>query len=248
MALTLSCSRTPILVKIPLSLDEVRGGFNVIFILWQTLAGFVLSDVILFTFSSEWWLQFTKMGRLIPGITDRVSRVTSGNDDKARYFFTRHPSAMFRCAFITSIVLAALGSTAPGSLSVSKVTIMVTTPVRVANLQLVNSSQSDDNDNNLSFLSDRADTLVEMENHEDSVYKYEMEPNWLMAWPDDTSIDSSVVGNVEYPTDVVHFNFSCSWRLPEMKSDEDGTTWIIDGHKWELWGDPLSDVKYVGGE
>lgn len=249
MAVILSCSQTPILVKIPLSLDEVKGGFNVIFILWQNLAGSVLSDVTLFAFSSEWWSQYTKTGQLTPGVTDRVSRATSGNDDKMRYFFTRHPSIMFRCAFITSVLLTVLGSTAPSSLAISKVTIAVNMTMKVGDLRLVTTSQSDDNDNNFNFLQDRADNFVELEHHEDSVVRYDMESNWLMAWPDQTSIDTSVVGNVEYPTDVIHYNYSCNWRVPEMGSNDDGaTTWNIEGHEWTLWGDPISDFPYVGGE
>lgn len=248
MSLVLSCSRNPILVKTPLSSAEIKGGFSVIFILWQTLASFILSDATLFTFSSEWWLRYIKTGQIIPGVTDRVSRATSGNDDKMRYFFTHHPSTMFRCAFLISVLLAILGSSAPGSLSVSRVKVAISTPVKVVDLRLITSSQSDHNDNNLSFLQDRADSLIELEHHEDVIFRYDMEPNWIMAWPDETSIDSRIIGNVEYPTDVVHFNFSCTWRVPEMGTDDDATTWNIDGHRWKLWGDPIPDLPYGGGE
>lgn len=248
LALVLSCTRSPILVKIPLSSAEVKGGFTVLFIVWHTVAIFLLSDATSFAFSSEWSRQYAKTGCLVPGITDRVSRLTSGNDDKTRYFLTRHPSATFRCAFATFLISAALNSFAPGSLSVSKVKVAVSMPMRVADLRLVTSSQSDDNDNNLNFLQDRANTLVELEHHQDSLFKYDMEANWLMAWPDETSIDPSVVGNVEYPTDVIHFNYSCDWRVPEMDSDSDATTWNVDGHQWELWGDPVGAFPYVGGE
>lgn len=75
-----------------------------------------------------------------------------------------------------------------------------------------------------------------------------MEPHWLMAWPDETSIDSSVIGNIEYPTDVIHFNYSCTWRVPEMGSSNEITTWNIDGLTWMMWGSPLSTSPYVGGE
>lgn len=248
LLLVLFCTRKPILVDIPLSLAEVKGGFTVIFILWHTLAIFLPSDALSFAFSSEWSLQHAKTGRLVPGTTDRVSRLTSGNDDRTRYFLTSYASMTFRCAFLAFLVSAALNSFAPGSLAVSKIIVTISIPMNVADIRMVNSSQSDDNENQMDFLQDRANSLVELERHEGSVFKYSMEPNWLMAWPDENTIDPSVVGNVVYPTDVVHFNYSCEWRVPEMGSDDGATTWNVDGHKWEIYGDVVSDFPYVGGK
>ncbi|EKM76018.1 hypothetical protein AGABI1DRAFT_131736 [Agaricus bisporus var. burnettii JB137-S8] len=245
--LAFTCTRQPLLIDIPLKSDEVRGGFIVLSILWQALAIFILSDINSFSFSSEWSLQYAKTGSLIPGTTDRVSRVTSGLDDKTRYFFTRLPSITFRLTFVISLMLTALSSLAPGSLSVSNVKVAIDIPMEVADLRLVSASQSDENDNNLSFLEDRAYNVVDLEQHEGSIFKYEMEHNWMMGWPDESSIDSVVVGNVEYPTDVVHFNYSCEWRMPDMGFDDESTTWTIDGQQWELWGDPESIFLYTGG-
>lgn len=247
LALVFVCSNGPIVVDIPLSSAEVKGGFTVLFILWQALAISLLADVTSFAFSGEWRLQLTKTSLLIPGVTDRVSRLTSGIDDRTRYFFTQRPSITFRVAFLTSLALTALNSFAPGTLSVSKVKTKVDTRVRVADLRLLTSSQGDDNDNNLSFLQGRTEDLTLMEHHEDSIFRYDMEPSWMMAWPDESSFGADVVGNVEYPTDVIRFNYSCEWRVPEMSSNDGATTWVINGQSWELWSDPLSDIPYVGG-
>ncbi|KAF5354835.1 hypothetical protein D9756_005728 [Leucocoprinus leucothites] len=50
-----------------------------------------------------------------------------------------------------------------------------------------------------------------------------------MAWPDETTIGSDIAGMVEYPTDVIHFNYSCAWEA------------------WQLWSDPLPDLPCTGG-
>ncbi|KAJ3558693.1 hypothetical protein NP233_g11459 [Leucocoprinus birnbaumii] len=251
-SLVLVFSKNPILVNIPLSSAEVRGGFNLLFILWQGLAIFLLSHAVSFAFSSEWSLQHQRNNQLIPGQTDRVSRLTSGNDDRLRYLVTRKSSATFKFAFLLSNVLFILNSSAPGTLSISQVMVPNSTSLSIGDLSLVTSSQDDSNDSSFTFPIYRADTLTFLEHHEGFkgfTFRYEMEPHWIMAWPDELSIESSITGAVEYPTDVVKFDYSCIWQTPpEMEVDDDGaTTWLIDGYFWSLWSDPLPQFVYLGG-
>ncbi len=250
LGLVLFCSRNPIIIALPLPSVEVKGGFTMIFILWQTVATFILSEATALAFSSEWSLQHTRTGHLIPGITDRVSRLTSGTDDNIRYFLTGQPSTTFRTAFLVSVILTALNSVAPSTLSVSRVKTKVETPLEVADLADLHSlspTQYGDNDNSFDLLLGRASVLTNMELQEDSIFKYNLEPNWVMAWPDERSIDSGVMGVLEYPTNVVHFNNSCSWEVPTMELQDNSTTWIVNNQSWVLWGRPKPDMIYRGG-
>lgn len=248
-SLVLTCSRSPILVNIPFSSAEVTGGFTVIFVLWQTLAVFLLSDAVSFAFSIEWSLQHAKTRLLVPGVTDCVSWLTSGGTDRLRYFVTRKPSITFRFAFLTWLALTMLKFFAPGTLSLSQVKTAVELPIRIADLRYLNSSQTGHNQDYLMFLGKkRAYFFALIERHEDSIFKYTMEPHWMMPWPNERSIGSEVIGNVEYATDVVRFDYSCEWRVPEMGTSEGATVWIIDGQTWEFWNKPNPKTQYVGGE
>lgn len=181
---------------------------------------------------------------------DRVSRLTSGNVDRIRYFFARRASTTFRIAFATFLALVALSSSAPGALSVGPVITPVNTTLQIADLSLVTSSLRGDNDNNFNFLVNRAEDLTLLEHHEDFNFRYDVEPNWIIAWPDEKSMGQEIIGMVEYPTDVIRFNYSCEWRKPDMGSDDDtnATTWLVDGQIWELWSEPRPDIPYRGGE
>ncbi len=248
LGLVLFCSGTPVIIALPLPSAEVKGGFTMLFILWQTVAIFLLSEATALAFSSEWSLQHTRTGRLIPGITDRVSRLTSGTDDNIRYFLAGRPSTTFRAAFLVSLVFTALNSFAPGTLSISSVKTKVETPLEVADLRSLGTSHIGDDDSGFDFLLDRAFVLTTVEHHEGSIIKYNLEPNWIMAWPDERSISSSVMGGLEYPTDVIHFNNSCSWEVPTMELQDGLTTWTLNNQSWVLWGEPIPDVLYRGGK
>jgi hypothetical protein len=244
------CATRPIIVQIPLTSAEVKGSFTMIFILWHALAILLLSDATSLAFSSEWSLLHAKTGLLVPGETDRVSVLTSGNLDKAQYFFTRKSTNMFCVAFVVSMVLAALNSFAPGTLSIGQVKALVDRPLHIADLRFVSSSQDEANENNFNYIQIRADILTLLEQHEGFTVKYDAEPNWFMAWPDDGSINSDIVGILEYPTDVIHFNYSCEWTIPDMEVGDGVTTWRIGGQAWKIWSNPgpLREILYVGGE
>ncbi|KAF5354826.1 hypothetical protein D9756_005726 [Leucocoprinus leucothites] len=248
--LVLVCSRTPLVVNVPLlPLSSVKGAFTVLFIIWHGLATFLLLDAVSFAYSCEWSLQRRRASLFIREEADRVSRLTSGNLDKMRYFFTGRSSATFRIAFAAFIAFASLNSFAPGTLSLGQITTQVNTTLNIADLSLLTSSQDDDNDNNSDFLQSRADAVTLLEHHEGFNFRYEVPPNWVMAWPDETTINSYIVGMVEYPTDVIHFNYSCAWEVPEIGGLNGTTAWYLDGQPeaWQLWSDPLPNFSYTGG-
>ncbi|KAF5354940.1 hypothetical protein D9756_005729 [Leucocoprinus leucothites] len=248
--LVLVCSRTPLVVNVPLlPLSSVKGGFTVLLIIWHGLATFLLLDAVSFAYSCEWSLQRRRASLLMRDEFDRVSRLTSGNLDKMQYFFTRRSSATFRIALAAFIALASLNSFAPGTLSLGQITTQVNTTLNIADLSLLTSSQDDDNENNTDFLQDRADSITLLEHHEGFNFRYEVPPNWVMAWPDEITIDPAIVGTVEYPTDVIHFNYSCAWQVPEMGELNGTTAWYLDGQPeaWQLWSDPLPNFPYTGG-
>ncbi|KAF5354866.1 hypothetical protein D9756_005788 [Leucocoprinus leucothites] len=254
VSMVVACASKPFFLdSLPFTLTLLKGGLTAILVLWQNLATFFLVDAISFAFSSEWSLQIAKDGKLRPGKTDFVSHLNSGIMDQFRFFFTRRPTLTFRIAFLASLTLLSLNHVAPGSITVTKAKFRIPTSLQVADLHLLTSSRARENDNNVEFLQHRTNTLISMESEERITFRYKTEHNWIVAWPNETSIESDIVGDVWYPSDVIFYNYSCGWHIPEEVGtfqDDGETFWLVDGQKWFLWSDPPvnnSDSPLLGG-
>jgi len=129
IALASVCLARPLPLTLGFSESKIKGGFTVIFIIWHSLAVFAGGNITIDAFSREWSVQSEQ---IIPGTTDKVSTINSGWMDRTSHSISKHASGTFRLAFLASLSLMVLGQLAPGTISVSTITISVPTTVRVA--------------------------------------------------------------------------------------------------------------------
>ncbi|KAF9443879.1 hypothetical protein P691DRAFT_839767, partial [Macrolepiota fuliginosa MF-IS2] len=128
----------PILLHLPprVTLTEAKGGLTIISVVWHTLAVFAANDVILHVFSAEWMEQYRKSGTIVLGETDVVSRMTSGILNQIQHFTTRTATSPFRLAFLSTLLLMALGGLGPSAITVNTVSVGHPLKIKVANLTM----------------------------------------------------------------------------------------------------------------
>jgi hypothetical protein len=225
ITLAIVCLRHPIILP-----DWVKGGLTVVFILWQTLAIFPVRDVILHVFSSEWSIQLSRTGSFVPGTTDRVSTLTAGYLDRVLYTLTGSASWSFRIAFFASLAFLALAGLAPGTFIPGTVFVDMPLTLKIGNLTLSTIDPSGSLSGVITLPMQRAALVTRLETIERSQFGYNMDKNWIMAWPEQSF---SSPDKVEYPSDGVHFQHSCHWEPPAV--DLINEIFTTSQTKWALW-------------
>ncbi|KAF9445113.1 hypothetical protein P691DRAFT_291406 [Macrolepiota fuliginosa MF-IS2] len=223
------CLTKPILLNTTLALmsSEVKGGFTVLFIVWQGLAtvagGYILADA----FSREWSVH---LEQIVPGTTDRVSTITSGFLDRFLYFFTKRASGTFKLTFLASLSFMALTQLAPGTITATTTLIYVPTRATVGSLvtNLIDIEFLED----LAVTTDRASLIIRLEQIERSPFGLDLPPNRLVALPSVNLTDLSD-GVLEYDSDVVDFHHDCHWEAPSFVNITGiGMLVIAAGRQW----------------
>ncbi|KAF9446412.1 hypothetical protein P691DRAFT_803980 [Macrolepiota fuliginosa MF-IS2] len=229
IALAAVCLAKPVPLNITLRLSdsEVKGGFTVIFIVWQSLAiiagGYILADA----FSREWSVQ---LAQIVPGTTDRVSTVTSGFLDRILYFFTKRASGTFKLAFLASLSFMALTQLAPGTISAATTLIDVPMVVNIGNpISLVATTELTQD---ILSATNRANLIVRLEQVEHSPFGLKLPPNRLVALPS-VNLTDLHNGTLEYDSDVVEFHSDCHWEAPSFVNVTGvGPLAVAAGQEW----------------
>lgn len=235
IALAAACLAKPIVLNLPLRFNdsEVKGGFTVVFVVWQSAAiiagGYILADA----FSREWSVQLAK---LEPGTTDRVSTVTSGFLDRTIHLFHRRASGTFKLAFLASLSFMALTQLAPGTISAA--TTLVDLPVQAQIGNLVSEITTDGVQQFLTT-GNRANLIVRLEQIEHSPFGLKLQPNWLVATP---AVDLGTLnGTLEYDSDVVGFHHDCHWEAPRFVNESGVVLTLAGGQAWS------TELTFGGG-
>lgn len=205
-------------LNVPLSLSNAKAAFTVISIAWQLIATLPLADIVSHCFSSEWYFQVTQTNALIPGQTDVVSIVTAGALDQLKYTWTSRASNRFRVAFVIGLVCVAIRTVVPGSLSPVMSLHEEKARVRVARAREV------DNDVQSVWFYTwlyRAGMIGRLEQQKVLAFGLEPPRGWMIGWP--SSLARGLEGTLRYPTDVVHFDFQCTWEDQDFLNQENGT-------------------------
>jgi hypothetical protein len=208
---------------------EVKGSFTILFIVWQALALFPVRGILSYIFGGEWVYQFSRTGALVPGKTDRVSTLTAGYWDQVCYFRDRTASWSFRVAFLTSLLFVALASLAPGAINVIVVFAPNTMMLEIGNLTIPYWNVFGFHFETWNPI-ERAWLITRLEQIEKSKFGYQNERNWLVAWPS-LGLPANGSGAIEYPSDVVRFDFNCQWEVPVWSDSFYG----IRGLNWSVW-------------
>ena len=224
IALASVCLARPLPLTLGFSESKIKGGFTVIFIIWHSLAVFAGGNITIDAFSREWSVQSEQ---IIPGTTDKVSTINSGWMDRTSHSISKHASGTFRLAFLASLSLMVLGQLAPGTISVSTITISVPTTVRVA--KQVSQTGHEEYAQFLSSIT-RANIIIRLEKTEHTPFGFQLPANTLISLP---PTPNKFNGTLEYDTDIVEFHHNCRWEAPSFDREFSlvsaaGKTWDAD--------------------
>jgi len=229
VSLAAFCASRPLVLPSSLAHNEVKGGFTILFIAWQTLALFPVRSIINQVFCSEWFYLFNETGTLVPGETDKVSTLIAGQLDRLRHAYSRMGSWSFRTSFLISLIFVALAAFAPGAINV--VTILVPQPMtlNIGNLTITGGDVFEFHYPTWNTIQ-RAGIITQLEQVESSQFGYRNQNNWMVAWPP-LGLPINGSGAIEYPSDVVEFGFSCQWEAPAY----DGSVYMTKNGNWSVW-------------
>ncbi|KAF5354795.1 hypothetical protein D9756_005769 [Leucocoprinus leucothites] len=217
-----------------ISLTEAKGALTLICIIWHGLAIFAVKEILLHIFSAEWMEQVRRSGKLVLRETDVVSRMTTGYVDQVIHFSSRKATMPFRLGFICALLLIALNAIGPSTVTVNTFSGQRPMMVNIANLTM---TQNLVNSNVGLLVPDRANLVTRLEQLENSIYGFRAEqPNILIPWPSSDLISSN--STIQYKSDVITYNFTCSWRAPSNISDI-SLLIQIDGQNWTIFTDGL---------
>lgn len=208
-----------------------KGGFTILFIIWQTLALFPVLGIIGSIFSSEWSFIQRHTHKLEPGKTDRVSVMGSGLLNQVLYFFFERPSTAFRLAFAASILALALHDFAPGAISVALTPVTSSSTLQIGHFTINGMWSEQDPISSALDASNRASAIIRLEQVEGSPFGYSMNPsNCVVGWP--KSLTVSEGGKATYQSDSACWNYDCNWEAPVNDNDNLGNSFGIEWTNW----------------
>ncbi|KAF8998224.1 hypothetical protein BDQ17DRAFT_1362243 [Cyathus striatus] len=241
------CLYHPIPLDLPTSWAvPAKAIFTVGSIIWQTFCALLISSIVTYLFSAEWYFQHRRTGFIVPRVTDKVSTLTSDLYDQTQHFFSSNSSRRFRISFILSLVILTLKGVAPAAIGISTVSLPVEMNVRVANLS-AGSDLFQINDYigySRPLLIRRAAITAHMEQLENSTFKYKSQPNRIIPIP---TLSDSMTGNITgkpltYKSDYGKFDFTCEWTIPV---GSDGL-FSVSRKQWIVYNKLFVDPTFIG--
>ncbi|KAJ3568845.1 hypothetical protein NP233_g5447 [Leucocoprinus birnbaumii] len=229
----------PLPTSSSISPTEAKGGVTIVSIIWHAIAVHIVKDILLGIFSGEWMEQVRRTGRIVLEETDLVSRVSAGYFDQIYHFATRRASFPFRLSFTSALLLLALNGIGPSALTVNPVAIPQPTRIQVANLNVTQGLFTTEPSIHLAM--DRADLITRLELLENNTYSFRSnQSNVLIPWPSADLISSDEI--IQYETDVITYDFNCSWRTPTAVDSAFGPNlvWNISNDAYLLYTGPDS--------
>ncbi|KAJ3574324.1 hypothetical protein NP233_g1842 [Leucocoprinus birnbaumii] len=218
------------------TLTEAKSATAATAVVWQAIACLFIKDVISIVRSAEFMAQYRQLGELAPGVSDRVSTITSGVIDGLVHFIGDSSTGQFRLVFIAMLVLMSTGPLGSATITVGTTILHTTKQIEVANV----TSPSGDGylfslTSDIPDVSERTNIIMRLENTQHTVFGYqmslgpEMEYSALIPWP---RLGESLgeESTLTYHSDVLRFSFQCSWTTPKLIS------WNSDGVDLEVNG------------
>lgn len=238
IALVSAALHKPIFLHGSFTNSEVKGAATVIAIVWHALAIYVVKDILLNIFSAEWTGQYDESRNLTLQELDIVSRLTTGLIDQAKHCISRRATLQFRLGFVSFLLLMLLNGLGPSAIGVDLVPFDYPTTTQVANLTLGAPGMSNDS---LTF-SNRAKAIVQLEvvDNAATVGFHTAEPSILIPWPSSDLVSENMT--MRYESDVIRFNFSCSWKMLSPLSSPFPLTIGVDD-EWLLEGVDKLDAE-----
>jgi hypothetical protein len=219
-------------VKVNLTDAEVKGGFTVVFVVWQSAAIFMGAYMAADAFSREWSAQLdhpAPEGSDVPvaETVDRISTMTSGYLDRSFHLLKGKPTGTFKIAFLASLSFLVLRSLGPGAINASTTLIDVPTTIQIG--RLASHPQGSDF-KKLFNAQDRANLIIRLEKFENSLFGFKLQPNMFAPVP---NVDlTSFNGSIEYDSDVIEFHHDCHWEAPQFFNVSGTVVVASAGQQW----------------
>lgn len=229
----------PLHLTSDITIAEAKGAITIITIIWHSLAVYLVKDVTLYVFSAEWMEQFRRSGRMISGETDIVSRLMSGLVNQTRHFVSLKASFPYCLAFLASLLFMALNGLGPSTITVNAISIRYPLSIQIANLTMTTSPTWSFGPS-IQLLANRANFIIRLENFEKVDYGFQGEDSVLIPWPTSDLLKAN--GTITYQSDVIKYDFTCSWKQPTMALKL-MNQWNVDGMRWAVHDDPLAETN-----
>jgi hypothetical protein len=219
----------PIILPLSFTITEVNGALTAVAILWHTLAIYVVKDILLNIFGAEWREQYYMSPSTALRELDSVSRLTTGIFDQIEHFASERATNVFRLSFISGLLLMLLNGLGPSTISVDFVPYEFPDSIQVANLTMVPTGDPFGIETLASY---RANIITQLEMVENSRnYGFNIrQSNLLIPWPSDSVSENTTI---KYPSDVIKYNFNCTWEIPSKSRDNQA--WIVNGREWIIY-------------
>jgi hypothetical protein len=227
--------RRPIILDLSFKITEVKSVLTAIAILWHSLAVFAVKDILLSIFSAEWIEQYDGSRSLTLQELDGVSRLTTGFIDQFKHCVSKRATHPFRLGFLSSLLLILLTGFGPSAIGVDLASYEHSHTVQVANLT-IGTPESSGGGTSLTIamlVMPRVNAIVQLEVIENSTSLgfSATQPNMLIPWPSSNPIPKNK--SIRYQSDVIRYNFSCSWEVPSPT--ETASAWMVGSDEWQTY-------------
>jgi hypothetical protein len=226
IALVSAALHRPAILHVSFTITEVKGAVTAIAIVWHAVAVYVVKDILLNIFSAEWIEQYDGSPSLSLQELDIVSRLTTGFIDQAKHCISKRATYPFRLSFVSFLLLMLLNGLGPSAIGIDHVPYSYPSTIQVANLTIGTAGT----DPISSIIYRRASTFIQLEVVQKSatVGFSAKEPNILIPWPSSDFMSENVT--VRYQSDVIRYNFSCSWEGASVDTSDSDCIIVPDNH------------------
>jgi hypothetical protein len=190
-----------------------------------------VKDILLNIFSAEWIEQHNGSRSLTLQELDIASRLTSGFIDQARHCVSDRATHAFRLSFLSFLLLILLNGLGPSAVSVDPVPYDYSRTIQVANLTIGVPGEDAFLEPPDLFASHRANLVLQLETAGNltAVGFSARKPNVLIPWPSSSPMSKNVT--MRYQSDVIRYNFSCSWKVPSIYGPG---VWRVTDSEWRV--------------
>jgi hypothetical protein len=228
IALVSVALRRPIILHLSFKITEVKSVVTATAIIWHAVAVYVVKDILLNIFSAEWIEQHNGSRSLTLQELDIASRLTSGFIDQARHCVSDRATHAFRLSFLSFLLLILLNGLGPSAIGIDLTSYDYPSTVQVAKLTI---GVPDKKAAELLAIH-RANSVIQLEMVQNSTTLgfSSTQPNILIPWPSSDSMSEDMT--MRYQSDVIRYNFSCTWNIPSPPTLSTGGNWIAADNNW----------------
>lgn len=230
LSLALACAHSPLPIKLISTSPEVRGAFSVVFVAWQFIAALLVTDLLLRIFSEEWSFYLTR--HPFYSGCDAVSTLTANIFFHIRHAVTHSTSLAYKAAFAALAVITILRTMAPASITTAVFPVSYSEVISLAKYNATTFDPTDHNDPVMASIQ-RAEVITRVEQEMGADVGWKVADNALVGRQEKEVLAPNVT--TIYPSDVVMFDYRCTWAAPQVQQGGNGIIFSDNGTQWRAW-------------